>query len=511
MQEVDHLANGTSKAALFSAIVTTFVVQSYPALQADPNDMTHALLSQISLQLSAFVVSGDSITSVAQPLPTTPDMFTPDPNDVLVNGLWFTSLTLSVLSAFFAIGMQQWLRSLSLPSHLSLWSTIRLRQRRYRNAIRFQLPNIMALLPALLQLAAVLFLLGLFFLLRPLNNSIAVLYAVLTGLPFLLYGVSLVLPLFWIDCPLKSPFVPSVVFIFSWCKILLLVITLYVFIIPTTFIVKSLQACRTSKLPQGGLHSRLLTHRIEQVTANFRFRVAMSAAPLVPRTQEFWTEREVRRLYDTHMKAMRDYGDALAHAPQLTHRTNLAKVQACLRLLKVGVRVKCVLTWVHLYFGNYSKSTLRHTYKYRQWSPISPELLDKVEPNFGNIYTGHLLEALPSEKELFEMDDREFMTNIENLSSILMLLTRIVTHKTGNRTSWSTVVDALIKAQCELERRLAPNDGQGLSLGRANTPYLHILAVCLFRCFKAIDFRFSRHPTDEGLYQSSVCLLSWLI
>lgn len=135
------------KAGLFSAIVTTFAVQSLQSLQADPAGVSVILLAQISQQLASFSVSPTFINSTAAFDQASMDPQSPESSDIVINTLWILSLTLSLLSAFFAIVAQQWLRALAVPGHLSIGSTIRLRHRRQTSFAFFQIPHIIRSYP----------------------------------------------------------------------------------------------------------------------------------------------------------------------------------------------------------------------------------------------------------------------------------------------------------------------------------------------------------------------------
>lgn len=185
---------------------------------------------------------------------------------------------------------------------------------------------------------------------------------------------------------------------------------------------------------------------------------------------------------------MAEYGDALAHAPLVTHRLNLAKVRPCLRSLPVRVRVQCVLTWVHIYFGNYSSSAFVDTYESRQWTPISPGLVAKVDRAFGHAYKDHLLQSLPRNLATAK---RDYIREVEDMSSVLILLAQIV--NTGHPDTRSTVLDVLMQS-CELQTRL--NTGRN----RAVEPYTyaHVPVVCLFVCLeKAQNVRSATNDSSK--------------
>ncbi|EKM53994.1 uncharacterized protein PHACADRAFT_122677, partial [Phanerochaete carnosa HHB-10118-sp] len=179
-EECDQIKTGKWKgeldnilvfAGLFSTVVTGFTVESFSWLQEDPADTTNRLLLQMSAQMASFSTSPGFINSTAPPAPQniTSTVFQPDSTDVTINMLWFLSLTLSLLAAFFSIAVQQWLRALPLPGHLPVLDSIRLWEYRTDQLVLWQLPNIIILLPVSLQVSVVLFLTGLYQLLRSLN------------------------------------------------------------------------------------------------------------------------------------------------------------------------------------------------------------------------------------------------------------------------------------------------------------------------------------------------------
>ncbi|TDL24018.1 hypothetical protein BD410DRAFT_720064, partial [Rickenella mellea] len=95
-------------AGLFSASVTTFIIESYKKLSPDSGDMTVALLAQISSQLVA-ISNGTNLNIVSPSPPNIP--FRPKASVVSVNVLWFLSLTLGLVCALSATMVQQWARN----------------------------------------------------------------------------------------------------------------------------------------------------------------------------------------------------------------------------------------------------------------------------------------------------------------------------------------------------------------------------------------------------------------
>ncbi|KAK0442852.1 hypothetical protein EV421DRAFT_2056395, partial [Armillaria borealis] len=94
-------------AGLFSAVVTTLVVQTSQSLQPDYAAMSASLLYE-SILVQRAIANGSSVSSIA-PSPLNPSIaFVPATTDVWVNGLWFTSLFLSLTTALVAVLVKQW-------------------------------------------------------------------------------------------------------------------------------------------------------------------------------------------------------------------------------------------------------------------------------------------------------------------------------------------------------------------------------------------------------------------
>ncbi|KAJ7585620.1 hypothetical protein C8J56DRAFT_788440, partial [Mycena floridula] len=88
-------------AALFSAVVTAFLVESYKNLSTDPSAMAVVLLYQISQQLSI-------ITNTTELNVSLPDFNGSPKLAVITNIFWFLSLVLSLTCALTATLIEQW-------------------------------------------------------------------------------------------------------------------------------------------------------------------------------------------------------------------------------------------------------------------------------------------------------------------------------------------------------------------------------------------------------------------
>jgi WD40 repeat protein len=181
-----------------SAIFTAFILALYGTLQNDNAGATVQLLHRISLQLAN------------QPLEDAPlprKNFRPTRVAQAVNALWFSSLILSLFAALYGIFVKQWVHTYN-----SNWTNVqdpgeavRLRNL-YRDGVKsWHLWNIIDILPLLLQLSLLLFLAGLVTFLWTLDTVVAGFSSVLVVTGIMATTVAIVLPVYFDNCPYKSP------------------------------------------------------------------------------------------------------------------------------------------------------------------------------------------------------------------------------------------------------------------------------------------------------------------
>ncbi|KAF9062529.1 hypothetical protein BDP27DRAFT_1233487, partial [Rhodocollybia butyracea] len=112
-------------AGLFSTVLTTFAVETSKSLSRDPN----------------------------RSAPTTVDFW--------VNGLWFTSLTIALSVALFAVLAKQWLRQYMSNVTGTPRERAFIRQFRFDGLEKWHVRLLIGMLPILVHLALILFLAGL--------------------------------------------------------------------------------------------------------------------------------------------------------------------------------------------------------------------------------------------------------------------------------------------------------------------------------------------------------------
>ncbi|KAK0483909.1 hypothetical protein IW261DRAFT_1362013, partial [Armillaria novae-zelandiae] len=190
-------------AGLFSAVVTTFVAQTSQSLQADYTEMSANLLFEM-INIQRAIASGASVDTVT-PSPLNPNItFIASTNSVWVNGLWFTSLALSLTTALISVLVKQWLHHyMDLPSGTACERSL-LQQYRFAGLQKWRVHIIIGLLPVLMHTALAIFFVGLVIFLGPLRDSIAWAVGVITVVAYVAYLIAHVLPLFFPQCPYRT-------------------------------------------------------------------------------------------------------------------------------------------------------------------------------------------------------------------------------------------------------------------------------------------------------------------
>jgi hypothetical protein len=138
------------KAGLFSAVVTSFVVDSSKDLQPDPNII---LLSHIASLIGN--ATNATVTNIPQ------IQLSPSPSSYRINALWFASLVLSLTTVLVGIVSLQWIREHQRYSGLSPQEKFSIFSMRQEALEAWYVPHIFAGLPLLLQGALALYLAGL--------------------------------------------------------------------------------------------------------------------------------------------------------------------------------------------------------------------------------------------------------------------------------------------------------------------------------------------------------------
>ncbi|KAK7681793.1 hypothetical protein QCA50_015140 [Cerrena zonata] len=194
--------------ALFSAVITALVIESYKNLSQDPSELTAQILLHVSQQLSSYHVNGQFSNSTISSfsLPT----FIPSKSMIIVNMMWFGSLTISLMATSYGMLVKQWLREYLANRDASPLARLRIRCFRYPALAKWKVFEIVAILPLLLQLALGLFFVGLCYFASSIHPAIQ-----WTVIPLVVIWASLFIsatfaPIVSASCPYKTTFLKDV-------------------------------------------------------------------------------------------------------------------------------------------------------------------------------------------------------------------------------------------------------------------------------------------------------------
>ncbi|KAF8594040.1 hypothetical protein BDV93DRAFT_482106, partial [Ceratobasidium sp. AG-I] len=180
-------------AALFSAILTSFLLDSKSMLQPDPSDITAMLLTRIAQRLES---------PNSPPPPVEMPVFKPSIAAWWINGLWFTSLGLSLVASLLAMLAKEWLMTFASSRPRAARSYTIDRQARLDALSSWGALLMVDLLPLFLHVALLLFSLGLVvYLYATVDLTIATIITLMTGATTLFYVITAIIATWWEVCP----------------------------------------------------------------------------------------------------------------------------------------------------------------------------------------------------------------------------------------------------------------------------------------------------------------------
>ncbi|KAJ3484308.1 hypothetical protein NLI96_g5718 [Meripilus lineatus] len=196
-------------AGLFSAILAAFLVESYKLLQQDATELSVEILIRISQQLNSFNINPTFANSIH--VHVEPPKFTPTRSSVWINALWFAALGLSLVAASLGMLVKQWLREYLANAYVSPRECCRVRLFRLKGLRSYKVQEIADVLPLLLQIALILFFVGLVIFVRSVHQTIGSIVIVIVGTWLVFLLVTTILPAFSASCPYKTPFLKTTV------------------------------------------------------------------------------------------------------------------------------------------------------------------------------------------------------------------------------------------------------------------------------------------------------------
>jgi hypothetical protein len=200
-----------SQAGLFSASLTSFVVDSKQNLKVSPSDQMvyylqqhSTILSQISQQISSIA---PQVSIPSTPPPPYPP-FKPSAFDLRINTFWFMALTFSLSSALLAILVQQWVRDYMhiFRRYSDPLKSARIRQYLFEGSEGWYMPIAAEAVPGLLHVSLFLFFVGLGDSMLSINTTIGLSTTVPIGICGLLYIFTTFAPVIYPQSPYQTSF-----------------------------------------------------------------------------------------------------------------------------------------------------------------------------------------------------------------------------------------------------------------------------------------------------------------
>jgi hypothetical protein len=187
---------------LFSAVLTAFLIESYKNLQVDKADVTIQLLQQIATKGTVISSVASSPSDSVSPLPSVSDFQVPK-WAIRINVLWFISLLCSVSVGSFGMLVKQWLHEYLAVEPMS--APTRLRERVIRKqALRdWRVLEVAAVLPLVLQIALLLFFVGMCYFTASVQKSISFASIPLVSGWAFIFLCTILAPLLWPRCPFR--------------------------------------------------------------------------------------------------------------------------------------------------------------------------------------------------------------------------------------------------------------------------------------------------------------------
>ncbi|KAI8980638.1 hypothetical protein BD414DRAFT_579506 [Trametes punicea] len=183
-------------AALFSGVVTAFIVESYKTLQPDKQDTIIALLRQIAAQLNGKQPSDVSTKAIP---------FEPPFSAVLQNALLFASLICSLLAAGLGVFHKEWLRQYTLHLPTDPSQLLRVIQHRYEGREKWRMWFTIAAISIFLQLGVAFFVGAALLFVWPLHPILRIVLTVCTIIWAIFWVGTAICPSFSSSCPFRSP------------------------------------------------------------------------------------------------------------------------------------------------------------------------------------------------------------------------------------------------------------------------------------------------------------------
>ena len=378
--------------------------------------------------------------------------------------------------------VQQWLRAYRLPGHLTIRERVRLRQYRYAGLNDWGVPQIVSTLSVLLQIALILFLSGLCYLLASLDKTVAKAFIAFVGIALLAYSAFIVLQIAFRHCPYKNSLTHAIIWTAQMLTLpcwlgayIALGIALFVFggmVIFAGFVKEEVAGSLRLDFRDKVVRRYMVVTRFISRMFNFAFNPLTDFAG-----REYWTARELNVLPGLRKLD----SDALIWAPTAVSQANLSRIARCLRDLPPRDHERCVMAWA------------AQTLNIDVWSlddgvragisPFDVQTLSKIDRTFAERFQEMMLSVLP--EEFKEPSTRNLLTYSFPSPCLLVMLRHIARTK-------AVSTDFIARYT---QRVMSIRGNQPTSQLEGRLAWSRLPTSCLFECSTILRYQF----THEGV------------
>ena len=352
-----------------------------------------------SLQRTSDTSPGRSSASNTVTSPTTqPQASSPMPTmlAVSVNQLWMTSLAMSLVAALFAITVYPWLREYKALSRFNPDEGLLLRELRQRALYTWGVPQLISLIPLLLEVAVIMFLVGLAELLNSLSYEVFLPFSCFLAVALVLFAFTLLAPFFYPTCPYKSPTSFAILYLaksVAWLIIFLLCICVGAPVVLSAKII-SVALRRFSSL--GPVADAWET----RLSIGFWMLAAKCLQPVFKFSMgrryfggEFWAsrEREALSIRSSNGNNGDLYASALSSARKCLPKDRQEDLMSCFYSLPPRVQLTVAVAWIAHALHTDSVGLML-----REGTAVNSTLLRQINETFSDSYLSILTNILPS-------------------------------------------------------------------------------------------------------------------
>ena len=378
--------------------------------------------------------------------------------------------------------VQQWLRAYRLPGHLTIRERVRLREYRYTGLRNWGVPQIVSTLSVLLQIALILFLSGLCYLLASLDRTVAKTFIAFVGVALAIYSSFVILPIAFRHCPYKNSLAHAI----TWtAQILALPCWIGIYITLGSLLLAfggmMIVAGLAKEMIMGGLRLDFRDEVIQKYMALTRWMSKMFTFlydPLIDFAgRDYWVAKELNVLPTLDKLD----SDALIWAPTAVSQANLSRIARCLRDLPPRDHERCVMAWA------------AQTLNIDVWSlddgvragisPFDVQTLSKIDRTFAERFQEMMLSVLP--EEFKEPSTRNLLTYSFPSPCLLVMLRHIARTK-------AVSTDFITRYT---QRVMSIRGNQPTSQLEGRLAWSRLPTTCLFECSTILRYQF----THEGV------------